>query len=698
MNLKSTGNFIAQRRKNLGLTQEKLAQSMNITAKAISKWERGLSFPDVELLNNLAVVLKCEVSDLINGRFKNDNSSNIKPESDMFVFPDNGAEKDKSICFDYNSDKYVSPFLFGNNLEHTRNCIHSGLSAQMLENRKFAGKPGPKGCAHGWTAVGENVFMEFSESYTCHAEGYHMKRAMECNSQKIVSFEDGRSCGISQDGLHIEENRTYIFSIAVKSLCNCNLKISLSTPDGITLCSENISLEKSDDYIEKEAILSACNNCENSVLSITFDTANTLFIGAVSLMPADNFYGMRKDVIALMKEMGISILRWPGGNFAGEYNWKDGLLPSDKRAPLQSYLGLETQPHTMGYDFHEINTDDFVMLCREIGAEPFITINPTWNTPEESAQWVEYCNGDETTEYGKLRISRGFKDPYNVKFWSLGNEFGYGHMEGLNGPYEYSNAVRKHAEAMLRVSPYLALCSSGPYPNSAWVNHSAKPLSDIAEYVSLHHYVRNFPEFTNPATYKEEYENFINSASMYKKLSRCLRKDLDNDKIRISFDEWNSWYAWYRPESVCDGIFAAVVLHMFINEAEASGIDMVCHFEAVNEGAVTVDKKSAKLTPMGKAFTIMKHHKLGKLLFANDNIVTTENDGRIITTLINTSYDEDIEYEVPVCTNNASGTLYFSNSILPNTSFSEENISFIKEKDDYIIKMPPHSIALFIQE
>jgi len=105
-------------------------------------------------------------------------------------------------------------------------------------------------------------------------------------------------------------------------------------------------------------------------------------------------------------------------------------MSSNMRAPLQSYLGLETQPYTAGYDFHEINTDSFIMLCREIGAEPFITINPTWNTPEESAQWVEYCNGDETTEYGRERISRGFKEPFCVKFWSLGNEFSYGHMEG----------------------------------------------------------------------------------------------------------------------------------------------------------------------------------------------------------------------------------------------------------------------------
>lgn len=258
MNLKDTGKFIAERRKELGLTQEKLAQSMNITAKAVSKWERGLSFPDVELLNSLAVTLKCEVSALINGRFRNNEGSNISPTADILDFSDNHAETEKEICFDYTSDKYVSPFLFGNNLEHARSAVHMGLSAQMLENRKFVGKPDRKGCALGWTAIGgEKAFMGFSDetflgpssnvasaTYTRHAKDYHMKRMLECNSQKIVTIYEGYPCGISQGGLHIEENKKYEFSVAVKTLRDCNLKITLSKDDGNVLCSENITLEK----------------------------------------------------------------------------------------------------------------------------------------------------------------------------------------------------------------------------------------------------------------------------------------------------------------------------------------------------------------------------------------------------------------------------------------------------------------------
>ena len=100
------------------------------------------------------------------------------------------------------------------------------------------------------------------------------------------------------------------------------------------------------------------------------------------------------------------MIRWPGGNFAGEYRWKDGLLPADMRGPLESAMEDETQPYTHGYDFHEISTDDFIVLCREVGAQPFLTINPVWCSPAESAQWVDYCNGPVDTGYGAKRAKK----------------------------------------------------------------------------------------------------------------------------------------------------------------------------------------------------------------------------------------------------------------------------------------------------
>ena len=171
-------------------------------------------------------------------------------------------------------------------------------------------------------------------------------------------------------------------------------------------------------------------------LRVSWEKEGHVCVGAISLLPKDHFHGMRRDVVEAMKELGIKVLRWPGGNFAGNSTgWTAFCLWIC--APPSSPIWAWGQPHTMGYDYSEINTDDFIALCREIGAEPFITINPCWNTPEENAAWVEYCNGDASTPLWEARAQRGHQEPYNVQLWSLGNEFGYGHMEGDNTPGGY---------------------------------------------------------------------------------------------------------------------------------------------------------------------------------------------------------------------------------------------------------------------
>ena len=187
---------------------------------------------------------------------------------------------------------------------------------------------------------------------------------------------------------------------------------------------------------------------EAARLEITFDQEGVLGLGAVSLLPADHFHGMRRDVIECLKEISVPLLRWPGGNFAGDYRWEDGLLPIDRRGPLQPFYPLETLPHSRGFDTHEVGIDEFMALCRELDAEPFLSINLFHEGPEGAARWVEYCNGGVDTEWGRKRADRGHPEAYNVKQWSLGNELGYNHMEGPGTPHAYPEAAAEAAAAM----------------------------------------------------------------------------------------------------------------------------------------------------------------------------------------------------------------------------------------------------------
>jgi len=403
---------------------------------------------------------------------------------------------------------------------------------------------------------------------------------------------------------------------------------------------------------------------------------------------------MRKDVIEKIKQLGIRLLRWPGGNFAGEYHWKDGLLSRNMRAPFQSYLWLETQPHTNGYDFHDINTDDFIALCREIGAQPFITLNPTWNTPEESAEWVEYCNGDENTEYGALRAKRGHKEPYNVRFWSLGNEAGYGHMEGANTADAYQKAVRKHAEKMLEVSPDLSLCSSGPYPNEEWAKHSARALSDVAHTVSLHYYA-HYPQFIDPEKKKQEYEELVARADTdCLALIKALRGQLGDKDVSISFDEWNAWYAWYRAGSVAEGMFAASFMNMLLENAEKYGVVQACHFESVNEGAIQVMPDKVRLSPTGQVISLMNAHAGAKVCAIEKDVIATLKEGMVTATLINRAFDEEKTFVLENTGEVAESKLYTSDDVVPGTAFEIKALELNAENGKITCKLPPHSIAV----
>ena len=593
---------------------------------------------------------------------------------------------------DQTGDGVVSSDLFGCNLEHTRADIFKGLSAQMLRNRKFAGKPSI--CCSvpaEWYPIGDKTVYKMSlQAYTRHSDGYHMKRAHECNSINIFNPDPERTGGLGQHEVSVTAGWTYDFAIVVKTHGPVKLAVSLTGRGGKEVYASAILDADATDWERYTLKLTPDTTDEDADLRICLVGSGSMFVGAISLMPEDNFRGMRRDVIALLKEMGITILRWPGGNFAGEYSWMDGLLPVDMRAPFQSYLWIETQPHSMGYDYHEINTDDFVALCREIGAKPFITINPAWNTPEENAAWVEYCNGDETTKYGRIRAERGFEEPFDVRLWSLGNEFGYGHMEGDNTPAGYCRIATDNGKKMLETDNGLRLCSSGPYPNKDWAEFAAKPLANVAPLVSLHYYGHQ-PMFFGASFVEEEYYACAEDVATMRQLARQQR-ELLTDELKISFDEWNVWYAWYRPSSVTDGIYHALVQHMLLAEAKTCGIELACHFEAINEGLLEVHSDRSELTAQGQMFKLMKNHAGGELLFTAPEAVVTRKENLLTATVVNASLNDWKDVDFGACGKCVEAKLHSSDGVLPPSYFAESDV--LPEVQEGAFRMPPHSVLL----
>lgn len=206
MDLQKTGKFIQEMRSKANMSQKELGQYLSVTDKAVSKWERGLSCPDVDNLKNMALLFNKTLSEIIYGTEKDARYSSNLPFDIKKEIMNRNYNCDVTVDFDFDSTKYISPFLFGDNLEHTRACVNGGISAQMLKNRKFVGKPGRYGCALDWFRIGNQSYLTFGNSYTCHYEGYKMNRAHECNAQVVTNYQNNTAAGIGQKK-HLSESK-----------------------------------------------------------------------------------------------------------------------------------------------------------------------------------------------------------------------------------------------------------------------------------------------------------------------------------------------------------------------------------------------------------------------------------------------------------------------------------------------------------
>ncbi|MBN1670506.1 MAG: hypothetical protein JXR37_05715 [Kiritimatiellae bacterium] len=192
-------------------------------------------------------------------------------------------------------------------------------------------------------------------------------------------------------------------------------------------------------------------------LVIATDTPGQFVIARAQLLPADHVNGADPDVVRLLKESRLPLLRWPGGNFVSYYHWEDGVGPVDRR-PTRPNLGWgDVEPNLFG-------TDEFIAFCREVECEPLICINAGDGTPEEAAGWVQYCNGAADTPQGARRAANGYPAPHNVRHWEIGNEL-YGRWQaGWATPAGYADRYREYVEAMRAVDPTIRFLACGGAP------------------------------------------------------------------------------------------------------------------------------------------------------------------------------------------------------------------------------------------
>jgi alpha-N-arabinofuranosidase len=252
--------------------------------------------------------------------------------------------------------------------------------------------------------------------------------------------------------------------------------------------------------------------------------------------------GFRKDVMQEIKQFGVPIIRYPGGNFVSGYNWLDGVGPKQDRPRV-----LDKAWNSM--NTNQFGTDEYMAWCKAVGTEPLMGLNLGTGTPEQAATLVEYCNVDRGTKWSDLRRKHGYAEPYKVKHWCLGNEMDgpwqIGHMTATEYGIKAQDAARQMGYVDHSVQ-LIACGSSGPFMPTylEWDREVLEQCYDYVDGLSLHRYLGNNGE-TGGNSSKFVAMNLTMDRQIAETLAVC---DLvrghkrSPKKLWLSFDEWNVWY------------------------------------------------------------------------------------------------------------------------------------------------------------
>jgi alpha-N-arabinofuranosidase len=249
--------------------------------------------------------------------------------------------------------------------------------------------------------------------------------------------------------------------------------------------------------------------------------------------------GCRMDVLEALRRLGLTVVRYPGGNFASGYHWRDGVGPREQRPRVRELAWQSIEPNHFG-------TDEFLALCRRMDWTPMLTVNLGTGTPEEARHWVEYCNAPPGTQWADLRARHGRPEPWGVGLWCLGNE--------MDGPWQLGHgpaghyALRAQQAAKLMKDTDRSIetvaCGSSAIQMRTWIDWDREVLErlgDAADYVSLHRYVDNragdTPDFLAVGRSVDRQIEAIDAVCRAVQARRHRPK-----RAWLCFDEWNVWY------------------------------------------------------------------------------------------------------------------------------------------------------------
>jgi alpha-N-arabinofuranosidase len=510
----------------------------------------------------------------------------------------------------------ISPYVYGQFIEHLGRCIRDGIWAEKLVDRKFLQEPGKNWEPIQPAGVACNVFLDTAGAYAApHAMAIWVRDAQ------------GGRCGIRQGHIGLLRGKEYVgYAVLAHAGAPAPVEVRLEWGSGPDQGQSVVLTDVRHSYRRFAFRFHAGDTTDSASLSLTLSSPGYLWAAGLSLMPADNVHGMRADTIALLRTLNAPIYRWPGGNFVSGYNWKDALGDRDRRPPRWSRAWKDVEENDFGID-------EFVNFCREIKTEPLVVVNTGLGGAAEAAEEVEYANGSVQTRGGALRAQNGHSEPYRVTWWGVGNEM-YGNWQLGNVPADrYALRHNAFAAAMRAADPQIKLIGVGAC--GKWNDLIVPACAGHMDLLSMHHYGdRKFRTPMSPADAAAYEADFLKYSDCVAAGVRNIVDDLRRRQngpdaavraLRLCIDEWGLVRDWNpTPDgpgtgpfehyyTIGDAVTVGRALHELLRAADRVG--MATWPQAVNViGAIKTSHNHAAMDPVGHLLTLYRRSVNGQVL------------------------------------------------------------------------------------
>lgn len=356
--------------------------------------------------------------------------------------------------------------------------------------------------------------------------------------------------------------------------------------------------------------------------------------------------GFRRDVLELVKELNVPIIRYPGGNFVSNYYWEDGVGPVEdrpKRLEL-AWRSLET---------NEVGLNEFAEWSKLAGSDIMMAVNLGTRGVSDACNLLEYCNHPKGTKYSDLRIKHGVEKPHSIKTWCLGNEMDGPWQYGSKTAEEYGRIAYETAKAMKAIDPEIELVSCGSSGTGmatfpSWEATTLEHTYDHVDYVSLHQYFGNAENDTMDFLAKSmETDHFIKTVIATCDYVKAKKRSKKN--INLSFDEWNVWYhshqtddkkmkrePWQKAPALLEDIYnfedallVGLMLITFIKHADR--VRMACLAQLVNVIAPIMTETNGAAWKQTIYYPYLHASKFGRGVALQPVLFSTKHDTKNYT-------------------------------------------------------------------